>query len=419
MKVLWLCNSLLPQVAVDLGIKKTKPESWISGVYEKLRASEIELCYLFPHREQIHHAYDGNVFISYEEMKPEAFEKSQVTYFKSVLLQQKPDVIHIFGTEYAHSYAMVEACRQLEIQDKVVISIQGLVSIYAKHYYAHLPEKCVHANSLRDFLSGKNIARQRKGFEQRGWYEEKAIQGVKHIMGRTDWDYACVRRINPNAKYHLCNETLRPAFYQNHWDIDKCEEHSIFVSQMSYPIKGFHLMLEAMADIVKFYPQAKLYTTGTDINKASLLKRLRLPYYRLYIEKLVKKYGLQQNVCYVGRLDEKQMCEQFVRSNVFVNCSSIENSPNSLCEAMIMGVPCVSADVGGVKTLMIHNQEGYVYQPDAPYMLAHYVMRVFEDRKKTLQMSKAAKVHADVTMDPEKNFADMINVYREISDSVK
>ena len=69
------------------------------------------------------------------------------------------------------------------------------------------------------------------------------------------------------------------------------------------------------------------------------------------------------------------MKERFLKSNVFVSPSTIENSPNSLGEAMLLGIPCISSDVGGVKNLLKHEEEGYVYQTDAPYMLAYYVKK--------------------------------------------
>ena len=88
---------------------------------------------------------------------------------------------------------------------------------------------------------------------------------------------------------------------------------------------------------------------------------------------------LERNVVFTGPLDEEKMCQRYLKSNVFVCPSSIENSPNSLGEAMVLGVPCVASDVGGVSDMLKHKEEGFVYQTDAPYMLAHYVCEIFEN----------------------------------------
>ena len=63
-------------------------------------------------------------------------------------------------------------------------------------------------------------------------------------------------------------------------------------------------------------------------------------------------------------------------------------SPNSVGEAMILGTPVVSSDVGGVKNMLTHNEEGFLYQHDAPYMLAFYVMELFENKENVLNFQK-------------------------------
>jgi glycosyltransferase involved in cell wall biosynthesis len=182
---------------------------------------------------------------------------------------------------------------------------------------------------------------------------------------------------HPAVNYHFCNETLRPSFYNEAWNLTSCEKHSIFVSQCSYPLKGFHLMLEAMAQIVKDYPDAKLYTTGKSPLKLTAKQKLRQNYYHKYLGKLIRRYHLEDHVVFLGFLNEKAMCEAYKKANVFVSPSSLENSSNSVGEAMILGTPVISSDVGGIKNLMEHEKDGYLYQADAPYMLAHYVKKIF------------------------------------------
>ena len=173
-------------------------------------------------------------------------------------------------------------------------------------------------------------------------------------------------------------------------------------------------MLEAMADIVKKYPDAKLYTTGKNPLTLSFKEKLRQGYYSKYLGKLIKKYHLENNVEFLGFLDEEKMCKQYLKSHAFVCCSSIENSPNSLGEAMILGVPCVSSDVGGVKNLMTHEKEGFIYQADAPYMLSYYIQKIFEDDKLSLDFSNNAKLHANKTHNPDENFKQLLNIYKDI-----
>lgn len=126
-------------------------------------------------------------------------------------------------------------------------------------------------------------------------------------------------------------------------------------------------MLRAMPEILRAFPDAHLYVAGNDLTRTdSLYAKLKISSFSKYIKKLIVEYKLVNKVTFTGSLNEQQMKERFLKSNVFVSSSTIENSPNSLGEAMLLGMPCVSSDVGGVKNLMKHEEEGYVYQADAP-----------------------------------------------------
>ena len=416
MKLLWICNSLLPEAAKQLDIKTSKPESWISGTYNFLKQREdIELIYLFPSKIQLASIKIGNTkFVSYTEKRLLRFEKTQVVELEKIIKASNPDIIHIFGTEYPHTLAAVKAAKNLGMLGKTIINIQGLCSVIAKHYFSGLDSKTIHSYTFRDLLRHNNIYNQMLDFKHRGKYETEALKLTKNVIGRTDWDEACTKRINPNINYHFCNESLRKPFYENHWDIEECERHSIFVSQCSYTIKGFHFMLEAMADIIKKYPDAKLYTTGKNPLTLSFKQKLRQGYYNKYLGKLIKKYHLENNVEFLGFLNEEKMCKQYLNSHVFVCCSSVENSPNSLGEAMILGVPSVSSDVGGVKNLMEHGKEGFVYQSDAPYMLSFYIQKIFENDNLALKFSKNARLHASKTHNAQENFDRLMEIYKEV-----
>jgi glycosyltransferase involved in cell wall biosynthesis len=176
-------------------------------------------------------------------------------------------------------------------------------------------------------------------------------------------------------------------------------------------------MVEAMSLIVKKFPKTKLYVGGYNITQSDTLKeKLKLTYYGKFVKDLITKYDLQDKIVFTGLLDERQMCERYLKSHVFVCPSSIENSPNSLGEAMILGVPCVASDVGGISDLLKHREEGFVYQADAPYMLAHYVMEIFSNIDVALKFSKNARSRAKNTHDIEENTKGILEIYQSIFD---
>lgn len=414
MNILWFCNAAPPEASRLMN----EPESPFGGWY-------VNASRLLSHQEAVHltMAFPKTGLTDIEKVQgerityiafPPVTQKNYTSckgYILKVLNEVKPDITQVFGTEYLHSLAVMECCNK----DRTVIHIQGLVSVYCHHYYASLPVPILRHYTLRDIIKNDNIIKQKRKMSALGKYETEAIQLARHVIGRTAWDYACVKRLNPTIKYHPGNEILREEFYRHRWDIGKIQRCSIFASQGSYPIKGLHLLLQAMPDILVRYPETVLYIGGQNITRnETLQEKIRLSSYGKYLKELIRAHRLEGKVVFLGLLDERQMCKQYLQSHVFVIPSSIENSPNSLGEAMMLGVPCVGSDVGGVSSMLAHNSEGYVYPYDEPYMLAHYVCEIFGSDNLALKFSLSAREHAAITHSKDNNIDKLLDIYNEI-----
>lgn len=408
-KIIWVCNKKPSIVSKIQGKKIEYFGGWIDSMCESfIENKKTFLCVLYPNSKDEQGKKENFSFYSFIE------EKSNL-YFKNILKKEKPDIIHIWGTEFSHSNEVLKVCQELGIIEKCVVSIQGLVSLYGeKHYIEGLPYKVVKRYTLRDFIKNDNIKKAKEKFIKRGEKEIEALKRTKNIIGRTDWDQAAIELFNPSVNYYFCNESLRESFYNYIWNIEKIEKYSIFVSQCNYPIKGFHYMLEAMPEILRKYPKAHLYTTGKDLLHLSFKDKLLISSYQLYLLELIKKYNLENHVTFLGMLSEEEMCDRYLKSNVFVSASTIENSPNSVGEAMLLGCPVVASDVGGVKNMLLHEKEGFIYQSSAPYMLAYYIKKIFGNDSFALNISKNARKHASQTHDRELNINNLSDIYEEI-----
>lgn len=416
MKILWVCNVLLPEIAKHLGKGESAVGGWLSGALAGLKTEkDAEIIICFPDKEDLQGTADAITFYSFPQESPLIYSQAVEERLYNILLEEKPDVIHIHGTEYPHCLAAVNAAERCNLLERVAVSIQGLVSVYTNHYYGHLPKEIVNRWSFRDVLRRDNLVEQRKKFAVRGEFETAALKKVTHVIGRTDWDRACTFHVNNGREYYFCNETLRKEFYTGTWNAGQCEKHSVFVSQCSYPVKGFHLALEAVSLLKRDYPDVHLYTTGTNPLHADWKGKLRQSAYNIYLGELIQKYGLEENVTFLGTLNAEQMKNRYLASNVFLSASSIENSPNSVGEAMCLGVPTVSSDVGGVKNMLKHGEEGFVYPADAPYMAAYYIGELFQNTELCEAFSARAQKHAKVTHDPQKNFEDLMMIYSGVS----
>lgn len=419
MKILWIVNIIFPYPASKINQKKSVTLGWLYGLYNTLvKNKDINLAVAATyHGDKLLKfvGEDNTVYYLLPCKNQLKYDSNLKKYWKEVDDDFHPDVAHIHGSEFAHAIPFIEACPNV----KTVTSIQGLVSIYSKAYYGNIPYRDLIKNiSFRDIIKFDNVFQQQKKFYKRGLNEKKLLNMSNYLIGRTTWDYANSKAIVGKDKYFLCNESLRDDFYTEYWNINGVERHTIFISQAYYPIKGFHFMLEALYILKRKYPDVKCYVSGHKvIGDDSFKSKLRITGYGKYIKKLLKKYQLEDNVVFLGMLDTKEMISNLKKSNVYVQPSVIENSPNSLGEAMLMGMPCISSDVGGVSDLLIHNEEGFTYPYSEPAILAHYIEKIFEDDSLAITLGEKAHKHASITHNRENNCNQTIAIYHKINTS--
>lgn len=409
MKVLWLVNVKIPEIYTLQGKKnKTYVGGWLSGLFNSLtsddRISKLIICY--PGKEESGKTERLNYYTFGKDKHDELAD-----YFVSIISEERPDIIHIHGTEFAHSLMMIQAAKRSGMLNRTVCSIQGLVSFYAEHYYADVPDYVVRSCTLKEAVKRTRLVDLKRNYQRRGKQEIEVLLNCHHIIGRTSWDRACAYLINPKANYYHCNETLRKEFYTGGWSYSECRPHSVMLSQGTKPIKGLHMAIKALGIVRRFYPDVIAYVAGDNILKGS---HLRKDSYSRYIEKLIEENGLKGQIIFTGGLDATQMKEKMLSVNAFVLPSSIENSPNSLGEAMLLGVPCVASDVGGVTDMMAPNKEGLVYPFTEYYKLAYYLVDLFRQEKKAEIMGECASIRARKTHDAEKNAEKTISIYSEI-----
>lgn len=331
-------------------------------------------------------------------------------YWKEISERLKPDIIHIHGTEFSHGLSYLLACGS----NHVVISIQGLTSVYYYYYYYGLSSWDIIKNiSFFDIYVG-TLFKQKRKYKKRSIYEKQMIQLTNNIIGRTIWDHAHVWSLNPKAKYYYCNETLRSSFYEgDKWDYKQCQPHRIFASQASMPIKGFHQLLKALPIVLKFFPDTKVYVAGPDLTGLCIKRnRLAISGYGRYLRSLIKENNLLGVVEFVGPISEYEMKNQYLKANLFISASSIENSPNSLGEAQILGVPCLSSYVGGVENMIPNTNCGEMYRFEEVEVLAYKICELFKNSK-TFDNSKMIE-EAQNRHDANTNVNQTMLIYNEI-----
>ena len=81
---------------------------------------------------------------------------------------------------------------------------------------------------------------------------------------------------------------------------------------------------------------------------------------------------------------------------------------------MLLGVPVVASNVRGVRDLLRDGEDGFLYPSDEPYMLAHYISKLFASEELALRFSKNSRLRGAELFDREKNAETLLKIYREI-----
>ena len=424
MKVLWLCNIMLPAYAKAHDLNFSVREGWLTGCFYRMTKAEasereITLGVCFPATGEIatsSEVIDGVTYYGFVEdlNHPEIYDGTVENRFHEILDDFKPDIVHIFGTEFPHTLAMLRAFGN---PDRTLLGIQGLCGRIAQEYMANLPEEVQNAATFRDRLKEDSLLQQQEKYRIRGEHEREAILLTGNITGRTAFDKEETSKINPQARYFAMNETMRATFYDGKWEEKNAQPHSIFMSQGDYPLKGFHFMLQAMPKILEKYPDAHLYVAGNNIIGKGQSKYpyfLRASAYGKYLRKLISSNKLKKKVTMVGMLSEEEMKERLLSSSLFVCPSIVENSPNSLAEAMLLGMPIVAARVGGIPSMIQANKECSFFEGGNSEQLADAIIQMWDEPVISAVYGDNAKKHALITHDPDNNYKKLIEIYRTI-----
>ena len=377
MRVLWVVNTVFPDLAKRLGQPEPVFGGWMYGaaaILAKCAPIELSVATVHPGEPLLAERIgdiDYHLLTSRRDLKQQ---------WQAIIDQHKPDVIHVHGTEYPHGLELLQIAPGIP----AIVSIQGLVSVCARYYLAGLSFSDVFRNiTFRDVVRMDTLFQQQRSMAQRGEVEREYIARATAIMGRTDWDRAHVEALRPDAPYVHCDEMLRDEFYgDERWAYKDCKPHSIFVSQASYPIKGLHQLIKAAAIVKCHYPDIEIRVAGVDITDASSWRsRIRRGGYGKYLRRLIEATGMQDTVRFLGVLDAAQMKVEYLRCNVSVCPSAIENSSNSIAETQILGVPVIASQVGGIDTMTGSFTVGQTYRFDEYEMLASQIRSAFLRRE--------------------------------------
>jgi len=412
MRILWLTGIVIPQASELINGPKIPFGGWVSQMIDKLSKSEeltIGIAMKSPTNELMIKEKDGVTYYYLPQNKRNIFDVNKDDCLK-VFEHFKPDLLHAEGSEQKYTNTFLTLWKGLN-----VLSLQGVLNGYEPYEYGGLNiyNYLFSLNFKNSFFAALTIINKKIVFNKRLIIERDTLKKAKNILGRTTWDKANSYFYNPEAPYYHCARILRPSFYKIKQEGTEVIKHSVFIGNSAQARKGAHFVLESIALLKKEYPDIKLYITG---HKYENNRKDWKSYfgYRSLLQRMIMQLDLEANIVFLGVLQEKEMALQMAKMHVYVMSSIIENSPNTLGEAMIMGVPSITSFNGGVADMAADGIEALHYRDNDPRMLAFQIKRIFDSKELAEKLSKNAMKKANTTHDPERNLNDLVNCYKSI-----
>jgi glycosyltransferase involved in cell wall biosynthesis len=120
------------------------------------------------------------------------------------------------------------------------------------------------------------------------------------------------------------------------------------------------------------------------------------------------------NVKLMGVIDSSELVKNLLDADIYIHTSYIDNSPNSICEAQLIGIPIISTDVGGISSLIIDGITGHLVPSNDPFSLVSKILKIFNDSDNTKLISNQGKIIAFKRHNKEAIKDDLFNCYNKI-----
>jgi len=374
-RILWFSNHTITiEKNSEDELKKNYGRGWVSALEYLLRdKKEYELAIAYPNskiKEIKKNVYDNRVI--YEIPFPNSKIERWIRRFRGALEGQKfldkyleiikdydPDLIHVFGTENSFGDIVTHTDKP------VLVDIQGILSSIVQKWFSSITKREAYKYStLFSKINFNTHFHHYKTKLKRAEREKKTLSNVKNISGRTTWDRMVTKVLAPNAQYFHCSRVIKDVFWNHDWN-QPTEDKLTFLSVMN---PDFYKGLDVVFNTCKILKDAGInftwYIVGITANT---------DYVKIVSKKLKLKHK-NLNIDFLGKTKSEDIAERISKVGFFIHPSYIENSPNSVCEAMITGTPVIASCVGGVPDYIINGETGWMFQEGDYTMLAGIIL---------------------------------------------
>ena len=176
--------------------------------------------------------------------------------------------------------------------------------------------------------------------------------------------------------------------------------------------KGFKFLIEAMPEILQKRPQAKLVVIGFGPQEEEL-------------KRLVRQFGLEKVVLFVGSKAGEELAEYFATADIFIGPSVVTDSGDTegqgvvFLEAMASGTAVIASDVGGVKDIVRDFETGLLVPQKDSGAIAEKTLLLLDDQKLRSELASSGRRLAESEYSWEKTAERFLETYGQIIDETR
>lgn len=326
-------------------------------------------------------------------------EKLAMPALVNVVKDFNPDIIQVFGSE--NIYGLITKY----ISVPVVLHIQGILTTCLNTF---LPPFVSWRMYLWQELSYKKTLKRisdRIAWRRNSITEQRMMHAIKYFMGHSIWDERVTRLFSPDSTYYYCSEMLRNTFYDSQ-ESRILPSKPVFITTISPPLyKGYDLLLKTARELKKVMPDFEWKVFGYVNDK--------------FIDKIFKISHKDVNVHLMGVASAEQIKDALLHATAYVHTSYIENACNSVCEAQILGVPCIVTYTGGIPSLIDDSHTGFLVPTNDPFQMTYLMKYLAENPDINMEIGENAKQTAMKRHDRKMIVERVMDIYTDILSKTK
>lgn len=334
-------------------LQKGGSERVMVNLAEYFRNQGYDVILITQYKRDNEYALSAKIRRIYSEPEPEELTGGRIKNFsirfrtlRNIWKQYKPDII----LSFLGKNNLMAIATSAFLSSKVVVSVRGEPTMEYEGGFMQLLAKFM-------FRFADGVVLQTKRAKE---FFPKAVQRKSIILK------------NP----------LNPAFVGRKITVQ--HDNVIVAAGRLDDNKNHAMLIHAFSRIADEYPEMRLVIYG----EGALRKRLM---------ELVHEKGLEERISLPGSIDN--VAEMVGRARIFVLTSNTEGMPNSVIEAMVLGIPVIATDCpcGGPAELIRHEENGLLVPVGDAYALADAMRKILSDKELEQRLGEnAAKLAGEL-----------------------